>query len=160
MPLHTHTHARNTVGQGGGGHCAYLSRQRKRKKNNVDPQRGTLRAWAPFFAGLQNLREKMKIKEKKTKLKSLGKLEEENAEQEAAVRGGWGGEEGRKNVDRSIGKLHKKLQGCRRRCLVRYYCTVPAPFSFLLPSVTFPLLPSAQPLPCPCLDAFPCVVVD
>lgn len=65
---HTRTHAAR-LGRGGRGHCAYLSRQRKRqrKKNNVDPQRGTLRAWAPFFAGLQNLREKIKRKEKKRK---------------------------------------------------------------------------------------------
>lgn len=95
MPLHTHTHARTQHGwAGGGGGTAPTWAGRgndNEKNNNVDPQRGTLRAWAPFFAGLQNLREKIKRKEKKTKLKSLGKLEEENAEQEAAARGGWGG---------------------------------------------------------------------
>lgn len=53
MPLHSHTHAR-IPGAGGGGTAPTWGT----KKNIVDPQRGTLRAWAAFFAGLQNLREK------------------------------------------------------------------------------------------------------
>lgn len=68
MPLHTHTHT-NTRGLGRGRGALRLPEE----KNIVDPQRGTLRAWAAFFAGLQNLREKIKKKRKENETEIVGK---------------------------------------------------------------------------------------
>lgn len=149
MPLHSHTHTRKTAGQGEGGTAPTWGT----KKNIVDPQRGTLRAWAAFFAGLQNLREKIKKKRKENETEIVGKTCA-GSSSSSWRRGGQGQGREEKTFDRSIGKLHKKLQGCRRR-------TVAAPFflaaSFGDISPLSPPSPTLLPLPCPCLVAFPCV---
>lgn len=68
MPLHSHTRT-HTWDRGRGA----LRLPEERKKNIVDPQRGTLRGWAAFFAGLQNLRKKIKKKRKENETEIVGK---------------------------------------------------------------------------------------